>query len=105
VGGHFRHNQAATRAPAQWRHAWHGNLAGDGPNMHGRARSSIGLGSKQSSGDWDSYAGRFAARVCIELVLRRRLPFSEFGRRREAPPVHLRLHGKVIQPPPLLQLL
>jgi pyruvate dehydrogenase complex dehydrogenase (E1) component len=46
VGGHFRRNQAAVLAPVQWRHAWHGDLTGDGPNMHGRARSSTGLSSK-----------------------------------------------------------
>jgi hypothetical protein len=96
VGGHFRRNQAATLAPARWRHAWHGDLTGDGPNTHGRARSSMGLGSKQSSGDWDSYARRFVARGCVKVVLRRRLPFSDLGRRRAALPVHLQLQGKVI---------
>jgi hypothetical protein len=108
VGGHFQCNQAVALAPARWHHAWHGDLTGDGPNTHGRARFSTRLGSKQSGDDWASYAGRFAAWGCIEVVLRRQLPFSELGRRRAAPPVHLQLQGRVVQPPrapPLLQLL
>jgi hypothetical protein len=105
VGGHFRCNQAAALTPARWRHAWHGDLTSDGPNTHGRARSSMGLGSKQSGGDWDSYAGRFISRGCVEVVLKRWLPFSELGRRWAAPPVHLRLQGKVVQPPRNLLML
>jgi hypothetical protein len=94
VGGHFRRNQAAVLTPARWHQAWHSDLAGDGPNTHGRAWSSMGLCSRQSDGNWDSYAGRFAAWGCVEVVLRRWLPFFELVRRWAAPPVHHRLQGR-----------